>query len=224
MVNTSNGSPSPSVLICDAQHLLAESLGESLARREQVVVLDSHPSTAVAALKATSELRPDVALVDFWLDGMAGPALIQALAAHAPGTKVINLSWFHGPDTIHQAIGVGAVGFLPKSESVDRVHRAVLRGHAGERPVFAEELEQLAQTLERRAAFVTEQDQRLATLTLRELEVLRLLALGHDRTGAARKLKISVNTARNHVQNMLAKTDTPSQARLVALARARGFV
>lgn len=212
------------VLVCDPQRLVAESLGGVLATREGLRIYARVPESGIEAVSAAERLTPDVALVDHWLNDMEAPAVIRAIGARAPATQVIVLSWFHGPPHIRAALNAGAVGFLPKSESVLRVDEAIRRAWAGEAPVFRQELEELIGTIEQRAAQATIMADRLARLTPRELEVLRLLGAGLDPEQIAHRLELSAGTVRNYVQSLRDKTCTNSQTRLVALARDHGVI
>lgn len=212
------------VLVCDPQRLVAESLGGVLATRDGLRIYARVPESGIEAVSAAERLTPDVALVDHWLNDMEAPAIIRAIGARAPATKVIVLSWFHGPQHIRAALNAGAVGFLPKSESVLRVDEAIRRAWAGEAPVFRQELEKLIGTIEQRAAQATVMADRLARLTPRELEVLRLLGAGLDPEQIAHRLELSPGTVRNYLQSLRNKTSTNSQTRVVALARDHGVI
>lgn len=212
------------VLVCDAQRLVAESLAGVLASGGEFLVHERFPDTGVGTVAAVEDLRPGVVVVDHWLSGMSAPAVIRAVAARSPSTKIVVLSWFHGPEHIREALAAGAAAFLPKSVGVDRVDEAIRRAHAGESPVFKEELESLVGTIESRAAHGEVMAERLASLTVRELEILRLLGAGLDARDIASRLYISLGTVRNHIQRLLTKTGTQSQVRLLAVARDHGVI
>jgi DNA-binding NarL/FixJ family response regulator len=212
------------VLIGDAQHLFADALAEALACRSDLSVLDTRPCQGVEALRVATNSTADVALLDYWLPDMEGPVAIRELLRRAPEVKVLTLSWFHGADQVQLALRAGAVGFLPKSLSVQRVAEAVRRAHEGENPVFGEELARLVDQLAMRAAAVQEVTGRFAELTVREIEVLQLLALGRSRTAIARCLEISEATVRTHITRLLGKSGATSQLEVVTMARDAGIV
>lgn len=212
------------VLVCDAQRLLAEALGGMLATRKGLAVHGRFPHSGVATVSAARDLQPDVAVIDYWLAGMDGPAVLRAVTEHSPDTKVVNLSWFHGSDHVQQALAAGAVAFLPKSISVERVAEAVRRAHAGQCPVFAEELGDLTEAIDQRGDHARQMAQRLARLSPRELEVLRLAGAGLKADEISDRLVISAGTVRNHINSALRKTDTHSQQRLLAVARDHGVI
>lgn len=212
------------VLVADSQVLFADALGLALARYEDLEVADARPETGIQALRAALEQEPDVILLDFWIRDMAGPAAVQMLSAQVPDAHVLVLSWFHGPDHFTQALEAGAGGFLPKSLRVAKVHEGIVRVHAGEVPVFEQELARLAGTIDNRARVGQRIVQRFYTLTPRELEVLRLLSAGLGADEVAKRLDIAVGTARTHIHHILSKTGAASQLEAVAMARAQGVI
>lgn len=212
------------VLIADAQFLVADALGTALEARAGLTVLEDRPREGIETLRAVTTHWPDIVLLDFWLPDMPGPAVIRELLARAPETKVLTLSWFHGPKQVQEALQAGAVGFLPKSLSVDRVAEGIARALQGEDPVFAEKLAEMVDTIAARAAYLQSASSRFASLTVRELEILRLLGAGLSSTAIARRLYISHATVRTHVTRILSKVDAGSQLEAVAMAREEGLV
>lgn len=212
------------VLIADAQFLVADALGTALEARAGLTVLEDRPREGIETLRAVTTHWPEIVLLDFWLPDMPGPAVIRELLARAPETKVLTLSWFHGPKQVQEALQAGAVGFLPKSLSVDRVAEGIARALQGDDPVFAEKLAEMVDTITARAAYLQNASSRFASLTVRELEILRLLGAGLSSTAIARRLYISHATVRTHVTRILSKVDASSQLEAVAMAREEGLV
>jgi two-component system, NarL family, response regulator DesR len=212
------------VLVANSQRLFAETLAVSLAGRPELSVIKRFPTTGVEAIAAARDAAPDVALLDYWLEGIEAPNVIRSILAKAPEVKIINLSWLSGPDHINAALAAGAVGFLPTGVTVARVVEAVRRAHAGEHPVFEEELDDLVMRIENRRRFVELVDHRLETLTPRELEVLTHMGGGLARDEIADRLGISLATVRTHIHRILEKTKARSQMEAVAMARDHGFI
>lgn len=218
------GMNATNVLIADAQSLFADALARALGAWEDLAVLDERPVTGLQAVKAAASLKPDVALVDYWLAEMDGPATAREILGLLPHTKVIHLSWFHGPDHVKASLSSGAVGFLPKSLLVPRVVEGIHRAVAGERPVFGDRLGRMVEAIESRAEEIDRDAQRFATLTPRELEVLRELAFGRTLQQIARKMGITHGTARTHQRRLLSKTQAASTLEVVARAKNQGLV
>lgn len=212
------------VLIADAQQLFSDALAIALGGVDGLSVLDERPTTGREAITAARTSKPDVALIDFWLYEMDGQAVARTLSVQAPRTKVLHLSWFHGPDHIQKSLDSGAVGFLPKSVRFDLVVEAVRRAQAGDRPVFEEKLKGLVDTIVRRQNYLAEMQKRLASLTPRQLEVLRYVGAGLMVNEVAKRMDLSEGTIRTHIHNILERTGARSQLEAVALARDEGLI
>lgn len=219
------------VLVADGQPLLSECLAVALAQCSDLEPLDDRPASALDLIEAVLSHKPAVALVDYWLPGIDGPEASTAVLSHLRGFKVVFLSWFFAdrqwfdaPGDIERTISDGAVGYLPKHCRVAVVAEAVQRAQAGERPVFADELEALVARMRNRRQVVDKMWAELARLTPREREVLELLASGASVKEAADTLFISPATLRTHVQRILHKTGTHSQAAAIATARNYGMI
>lgn len=212
------------VLVVDAQPLVADSLALALAAYHfDLEVLEDRPSSAAVILQTISEKRPDVTLLDYWME-MDAPALTRMILARRPDHKILVLSWFHGPREIEHALDAGAVGFLPKNLKVDQVAEGIRRAQAGERPVFAEQLEHIVRKIQKRDAEADRTWQKLVDLTPREILVLKMLSLGKGVSDIAEELFVSQSTVRKHIFNTLQKLDAHSQLEAIALARRYGLL
>jgi len=203
---------------------MADALGRALAPYPDLKVLDANPVTGLETVDLVELYRPDILLVEYWMDGMQAPAIVQSLRGSVPDCKSIVLSWFHGAAEVQNCLSAGAVGFLPQSGTVDRLVEAIRLALQGEVPVFAAELRGMMQTIERRSEESGQAWIKLSTLTRRELQILALLSMGLSVQQIAERVFISPKTARNHVDNMLAKTETHSQAEMLNLARTHGLI
>lgn len=211
--------PAIRVLVSDPQVLVADALAGVLERYDDLEVVSARPESGTAAVQAAVAYEPEVILTEFWVRDMSGPAAVELLLGKLPTANILVLSWFHGPDQIQQALEAGAVGFLPKSLRVPQVHEAILRADAGENPVFAEELSELVDLLQRRGQYVSDMGERLRSLSGRELEVLQLLAAGLPNDDIAKRLHLAPGTVRTHIHQILSKTGARSQVEAVAIAR-----
>ncbi len=212
-------SPRPMrVLVADAQRLFAESLAIAM-RVSAFEVVDEYPSTGLAAAKLVVQERPDVALIDYWMSDMDGPAATRAIQAWAPGTTVLLLSWFRGPSQVHEALSAGAAGYLPKSLPFPQLVDAVRRASAGESPVYQRHLGRLAHAIDQRAEEALATQKRLFALTQREVQILQLLNQGLAAKQVAQLLSITVGTVKNHIHKILLKTGASTQAEAMAMGR-----
>lgn len=215
----------PRVLVADAQLLFADALSLALGRGRNLQVVKALPTSGKEAVAAIAADSPDVALLDYRLTGMEGPAVVRAVHAQAPATKVVHLSWFYGPDDVERSLAAGAAGFLPKNVRVSVIADAVRRVHHGERAVLAGRTAGLTPLPGPAAPDDPPTPAALlATLTPRQMEILRLAADGLAVRDIARRLDISEGTVRTHIHNILSRTGTRSQLEAVALARDAGVL
>lgn len=208
------------VLVGDSQTLFAQALGRALARRCGLEVVEPYPRSGVDAAQAGVVLRPDVAVLDLWLEGVTAPAATRTILAKSPGTRVVVLGWFHGAVDIGQVLDAGAAGFVSKALGVGAVVGTIRRVVAGER-VVADPNYAVATTASDDA---DEGGTGPSSFTPRELEVLRLLGAGMPVEDITARLDITLKTARTHLARILAKTGAHSQLQAVAVARERGLL
>lgn len=213
-----------SVLVADGSRLLTESLAAALRWNFDMEVIEEFPESGPQTLEIACRFRPDVALIDFWMPDMEGAALAATLRNRVPKTKVILLSLLHSPGDIERALASGAVGFLPKSTGVDGVAEAVRRARAGENPVFAAGLKQLGERIRQREAAAARINELFATLSPREMEVLRLFSYGWSINQVAKKLSLSPGTVKQYSHKILQRTGAETRERAIAMARYSGLI
>ena len=163
------------------------------------------------ALQLCSELRPDVVLMDMAMPGMDGVETTQVLLARLPQVRVLALSSFHDPELVQRAMQAGAMGYLVKGTSAERLAQAIREAYAG-RPTLSPEA---VQALVHRPA----PSPGLGNdLTESEREVLALLAAGLSNVEIARRLTVSPSTVKYHLRGIYSKLGAANRAEAVALA------
>jgi len=167
------------------------------------------------AIKLDQELKPDVILMDLMMPEMNGIDCIKQIRSQRPKARILVLTNFAGEDSIFPAIKAGAMGYHLKDSSPDALIDAIRQVN--------QEVASLHPSIAKKVLdeFHKENKQQLLdqSLTTRELEVLRLLAQGHENTEISEELVISEATVRTHVSNILGKLHLASrtQAALYAL-------
>lgn len=209
------------VLVADSQLLFAQALARGLSREADLEVIDAYPQSGVDAAHVASIHQPSVALLDLWLKGITGPGVVQSIKSVSPATRAVVLGWFHAPVHIQQAFDAGAHGFVSKGLSTAGLVEAVRRVGAGGHVVI-EAGQDLVEIAGGDVQHENGSPDRQA-LTLRELEVLRLLGAGFPVEDVASQLCITRETTRTHVTRILRKTGAHSQLQAIAIARGRGF-
>lgn len=212
------------VLIADSQTLFAQSLAGVLERFDDFWIVQELATSGPEAIDAAERFQPDVAVVDYWMQGMDGPAVTRTIRSRVPACKVLLLSWYHGEEQIHYALEAGAAGLLPKSITVQQLAEAIRQAHEGEHPVFADQMSRMVKTLTERGREVLEFSERLQQLTRRENQILQLLATGLTREQVAEKIFISPKTVKVHIRHILAKTGVKSHGDAVVIAIRCGWI
>jgi DNA-binding NarL/FixJ family response regulator len=179
------------------------------------------------AITQTHRLHPDVVLMDIRMPELDGVEATRQLAG--PGlphpTKVIILTTFDLDEYVIEALRAGASGFLLKDASATTLVeaiRVVARGEALLAPTVTRRLlDRFAPRLPAVDPLVTHN---LATLTERELEILKLIARGLSNQEIATRLFLAETTVKTHVSNLLAKLQLRDRIQAVVLAYDTGIV
>ncbi|MCU1493081.1 MAG: response regulator transcription factor [Acidimicrobiaceae bacterium] len=207
------------VLVVDDHATFAEALRHVLSAEDdiEVVAIATEVGEAERAAQAT---RPDVALVDHRIGLDDGVELVRALQRCVPATKLVMLTATDDDTTVLEALEAGCAGYLLKDSPLEVVVAAVRSAARGDAVIHPALLARLLPRFREREQSAP----RAGLLTDRELAVLRLLAGGRPNAAIASELLISVNTVRNHVQNILTKLGAHSKLEAVAKARDSGLL
>ncbi len=211
------------VLIVDDHLAVAEGL-QALLMRHADLEVDEVATNGESALRIAAARAPQVVLMDQNLSGESGIDVASTLLAAYPGTAVVMLSGGMSEDELAAAVEVGVSGYLPKSTRSAEIVGAIRRAAAGEMLLTPDELASLLRIGRERARQRDDRRRSLPQLTPREHEVLALMASAADVERIAGELRISVNTARGHIQNILEKLDAHSRLEAVVRATELGLL
>jgi DNA-binding NarL/FixJ family response regulator len=156
--------------------------------------------------------RPDVTLMDLRLPGTNGTDTLIAIRGEFPNARIIMLSMSDGDGEIQRAMRAGAAAYLLKTMSNDQILSVIRSVHAGRRHVPLEVAARLAEHIG---------DE---TLTVRELEVLRLIRDGHRNKQIADELRIAETTVNFHIKNLVDKLGANDRTHAVTIALRRGLL
>jgi DNA-binding NarL/FixJ family response regulator len=208
------------VLLVDDQALFREALSTLLQVRPEIEVI-GEAGDGAAALRQAADLEPDVVLMDLHMPVLDGIAATRRLRVEHPEVRVLALTTFDDDEDVFAALRAGAVGYLLKDVSGDRLVEALLAASRGEsvlQPSVA------ARVVARFAQLPDEAPPRAQPLVIplseRELEVLRLLAEGGSNREIAGALFLAEGTVKNHVTNVLAKLGARDRTQAALRARA----
>ncbi|WP_424706476.1 response regulator [Kitasatospora acidiphila] len=181
----------------------------------------------VEAVEQARRLRPDVVLMDVRMPRRNGiEATRQLLAAPAapggPGgpPKVVVITTFENDDYVTAALSAGASGFVLKRLPVRQIAEAVRVVAAGEAILFPAALRRMVAARPLASAEALPK----AALTGREEEVLRLMATGLSNPEIAEALRVSLETVKTHVGNVLTKLGAQNRTHAVVIAYESGLV
>ncbi|WP_199547292.1 response regulator transcription factor [Streptomyces sp. N35] len=176
------------------------------------------------AVALAGELGPDVVLLDIRMPNVDGLAALPELLRTPRPPRVIVLATFHEDAQVAEALRTGAVGFLLKDTPPDDLLRAIREVHAGNATLGPAVARRLLDARAGRTTTATPEEQRrLATLSARERDVLRLLARGLTNADIAAELGTTEGTVKGYVSNVLAKLDADSRVRAATLAYRAGL-
>ena len=166
------------------------------------------------AIETARRERPDVVMVDLGLPDIGGITVGRTILEELPGTTVIALTGRNDSEALHQVRAAGFHGFLSKDIPLPRFSEALTAAVRGETVVFHRPV------VDSRPVTPVDRDAELlaSQLTPRERQVLALLVEGNDNTQIARRLSVSANTVRTHVQSILTKLGVRSRLQAAAFA------
>jgi two-component system NarL family response regulator len=165
-----------------------------------------------SALEVYRRLQPDVALVDLRMPRKDGVAVIRALRAEFPASRLLVLTTYDGEDDVSRALQAGARGYLLKGASRAALTEAIRCLHAGRRYVPPDLADRI----------LPRPDDE--TLSGRELEVLKGIARGMSNEEIGGTLGISENTVKGHVNRLLGKLGVNDRTNALLVALRRGIV
>ncbi len=203
------------VLVVDDHQVVRQGLRTFLDLQEDISVI-GEAVDGKQALELVRELKPDVVLMDLVMPHMDGIAATQQVRALGLSTKVIALTSFSEDDKVFPAIQAGAASYLLKDVSPDDLAEAIRAVHHGEARLHPD----ITRKLMEQVSMVRDksQDSSVEKLTDRELEVIRLVALGRSNRELAQELFISEKTVKTHISNILSKLNLEHRTQLAIYA------
>jgi DNA-binding NarL/FixJ family response regulator len=222
--NPGDTRPPIRVLVADDQAAVRDGLVTLLDLDPQITVV-AEAADGKQALDAVASTDPDVALMDLHMPGMDGIEATALITARHPRTKVVVLTTYADDASIHGALQAGALGYLTKDSGREDIARAVLAAAAGQSVLDGEVQRRLvsAVTTARPAAIPEAAAPAPDNLTMREVEVLRLIAAGRTNAQIAAELFVSEATVKTHINHLFAKTGARDRAQAVRYAYRHGL-
>ncbi len=209
------------VVVVDAHDVIRAGIRALIESRpgHAVVGEASNGSQAVAVVR---ELAPDVVLMDVRLPVMDGIEATRRMRSIGVSAAIVLISTDCDIDTLMAALRAGARGYVLKDVETDEllgvIGRVVAGGHAIESTLATDLLRQMADEIERHPSLAPD------PLTPREIEVLRLIALGGTNREIATSLIVAVGTVKAHVEHIMAKLGAADRTQAAVLAIEMGVI
>lgn len=217
------------VLVVDDQFLIRAGL-VGLLRAAPGIEVVGEAGDGAEAVELAATTRPDVILMDIRMPGMSGIAATEKILAEAPEPlpRVLVLTTFDLDEYVYGALRAGASGFLLKDSGPERLLAAVAAVGGGD-ALFAPSVTcRLVEAFARQggpgSGEPADPPPDLRALTLREVEVLKLIATGLSNADIADRLYISEATVKTHLNRTMSKLDLDSRAQAVVVAYETGLV
>jgi DNA-binding NarL/FixJ family response regulator len=206
------------LLVADDHEVIRTGLATLLAGTDIEIVAEA--ATGKEAIERAQECKPDVILLDIRMPDGDGLSTLEKLRTVVPESYVVMLSTYDNPTYIARAVALGASDYVLKGSSRDDLITTITTAAAGESPSRAGELRRVASAMKVRQ--VIDDDE--VPLTQRETQVLRHVALGLSNKEIGRSLEISVETVKEHVQNILRKIAVSDRTQAAVWAVRKGLV
>lgn len=225
------------ILVVDDHTLFRRGLMALLARDPRLSVIGDAGDAGQAQRKA-QELQPDLILLDNHLPGVHGVDALPALHEAAPGARILMLTVSEDENDLAAALRGGAAGYLLKTIEGDDLTAAILRAMQGDSVVAPEMMSKLvaayrgattavpatAATTTTAAVPATTLNASIASLSPRELDILRGIVRGASNKEIARQHGIAETTVKIHVQHVLRKLDVSSRVHAAVIATEHGLL
>ncbi len=212
------------ILLVDDQSLFREALRTLLGLQPDFEIV-GEAENGERAIACAGKLLPDVVLMDLRMPVMGGVEATSGLLDKSPSSRVIVLTTFDEDQEVFSALRAGAIGYLLKACSADKLCdsvRAAARGTSVLEPSVAARM--MAEWQRGGAPAAPVVQPLIDPLSDRELEVLRLLASGCSNKEIGGRLRIAEGTVKNHMTNVLGKLGALDRTQAALKARELGLI
>jgi DNA-binding NarL/FixJ family response regulator len=210
------------VLLVDDHDLFRTGLRSLLEEQGGLTVL-GEATNGSEAVRMTRELAPDVVVMDLNMPAMSGVEATRHITALSPLTRVIVLTISDEDGDVMDAIVAGACGYLLKDASIAEVVAGIRSAAVGASLISPTIASKVLQRVRASTADADMAEAIRAELSDRELEVLKLIANGHDNAQIAATLVISPKTVKNHISNILMKLQIQNRIQAAVYAVRSGI-
>ncbi|HEY2761245.1 MAG TPA: response regulator transcription factor [Pirellulales bacterium] len=187
------------LLVADDHEVVRRGLASLLSGSDIKIIAEA--KNGDEAVKMTKKHKPDVVLLDIRMPDSDGLEALEKIKRDRPDQRVVMLSTYDNPTYVARSVALGACDYVLKGSSRSELLAAINAAASGQPATKSGELRRVQGTMATREHSADEE----VPLTQRELQVLRHIALGLSNKEIGRSLGISVETVKEHVQNILRK-------------------
>ncbi|HEX2981184.1 MAG TPA: response regulator transcription factor [Anaerolineaceae bacterium] len=205
------------VILADDHPIVRTGIRNLLSKTEDIVII-GETGTGADAIRLVNELNPDVLLLDMEMPGLEGVDVARRLHSSKSSVRILALSAYDDRQYIQELLEQGASGYLTKDEAPDTIVDAVRGVARGEQGWLSRKI------AAKMSIWIRDDDQDPRKLTMREIEVLRLLTEGKTNQGIGAALGISEKTVEKYLDSMFKKLGVNSRVDAAVRAVREGII
>ncbi|MGV3545445.1 MAG: response regulator [Pedobacter sp.] len=202
------------IVIIEDDEVLRKGYEMLLSDREDFLIVNTYGSFDLARKQLKAD-APQVILLDINMPGTNGLQAIPEIKKTLPHACVIILTVFDSPETVFEALNMGADGYLTKNSNIEKITEAIKDVCNGGGVMSMNVARIVMQSFQKNLN---------SPLTKRETEILQRIATGQTKIQIANDLFIDQNTVRSHVKNIYIKLDVNSKADAIKTAKQNRFI
>ncbi len=206
------------VIVADDHQVVRTGLASLLEDTDIEIVGEA--ANGDEAVERTRQCKPDVVLMDIRMPESDGLGALEKIRQESPDLPIVMISTYDNPTYVARSVALGATDYVLKDSGRQELVDAIQRAAAGQSPSEDSILYRIKDTMSRRRDRI---DRDEVPLTNRELQVLRHVALGLSNREIGRSLGISIETVKEHVQNILRKIDASDRTQAAVWAIKKGL-
>lgn len=211
------------ILLADDHTLMRQGMRKLLESEEDIEIVDEAGDGLESVHKA-EQLRPDVAVLDYAMPGLSGPQAAIRIKQIDPHAKIIILTMHEDEEYVEEALGAGASGYILKDAASHELLTAIRSVFRGETYLSPKISKRIVNSYLKYSKRRTEPKTPYERLTIREREVLRLLAEGHSAKEISTLLDIQPKTVDAHRANLMKKLGLHTRSDLIKYAIRRKII
>lgn len=213
------------ILLVDDQVLFREALRTLLTVQEDFTIL-GEASNGEEAIRLATLKKPNVVLMDLRMPVMDGVTATKSIRNSLPKCNILILTTFDDDELVFDGLRAGAVGYLLKDVSADKLYAAIRSAAKGEYYLVPSIAAKVVAEFSRlpRPVVVNVDQAPIEKLSPREMEILNLVATGATNGEIATELVIAEGTVKNHVRSILGKLGARDRMQAVLKAKQAGLI